>query len=124
MVNQNDSQVETHRLVHWKVDKAITCVRGPEACLTLLKEIDGNYRGTLLSRILKMKKQNPILLEEAIQLMIDSETEAKNSGQNHCEFGGVLYFSFNFIEWLSRIGYHVELTGDEFELYAISEIRT
>jgi hypothetical protein len=26
------------------------------------------------------------------------------------------YFK-NFVEWVSSLGYHIELTGDEFELY-------
>ena len=37
------------------------------------------------------------------------------------ERGQYYWFTDNFIEWISELGYKIQLTGDEFEPYALSD---
>lgn len=100
-------------LLNWKIAPQI-----PAAGIswpTLSKQIDLNYRGTLLSRILEMEPKKPISLEQAIRLMEKHEDLARTAGRKSAEPGHLCWFSYNFVEFISTLGYHIELTGDEFE---------
>jgi hypothetical protein len=91
--------------------------------MPISREIDSNYRGTLISRILVMKTKTPISLEDAIALMQKHEDLARSAGQSGADRGQTFWFSFNFVEFISEQGYHIELTGDEFEIFNIAEVR-
>ena len=62
-----------------------------------------------------MKQQKPLSLESAIQSLLDHEEGAMKAGRKGLEPGHALWYQCNFIEWISSLGYHIELTGDEFE---------
>lgn len=68
-----------------------------------------------------MKKQKPISLEEAVQLLIQNMQEARAAGRKGTEPGHLCWYLDHFVEWLVSIGYHVELTGDEFEPFVMSD---
>lgn len=84
-------------------------------------EIDGYYRGTLLTRILSMEKKTPISLEAAVVLMVQHEQEARAAGRKGTEPGHLVWYAYHFVEWLEELGYHIELTGDEFEPLVMSD---
>ncbi len=90
--------------------------------IPIASELDINYRGTLLSRILAMQKQTPIALNEAVSLMVKHEHAASAAGRKGADVGHVFWYSFHFIEWLETIGYHIELTGDEFDAYLSPQV--
>jgi hypothetical protein len=81
----------------------------------VVNELDRHYKGTLLSRIMFMQKKNPITLEAAVQSLLDHEVGAMKAVRKGLEPGHAFWYQCNFIEWISSLGYHIELTGDEFE---------
>lgn len=106
-------------LLNWK---NISCkYAGKKSSLPFLKEIDRYYMGTLLSRILDMKKQTPISLKAAIHLLVDHEDAAYAAGRKGTEPGHLCWYAPHFVEWISELGYHIELTGDEFEPFSITD---
>ena len=62
-----------------------------------------------------MQTQKPISLEYAIGLLLDHQTAAMKAGRKGLEPGHAFWYGCNFIEWISSLGFHIELTGDEFE---------
>lgn len=66
----------------------------------------------LLTAIENMPRQKPIKLEDAIWL---AATEAHRifSTQGGTETGD---FLLNWLKWINSLGYHIELTGNEFEM--------
>ena len=69
------------------------------------------YRGSLLTCIVKMPIQKPIAFDEAICLAHDKIYGSKVGhyrGESH-------WYMDHFVEWISELGFHIELTGDEFE---------
>jgi hypothetical protein len=110
----------TKRLLNWK--NVVCHCAGRIEDLPLLNEIDSfYYQGTLLSQILAMEKKTPISADAAIQLLLEYEDAAQKAGRKGHEPGQMFYFSVHFVEWLSDIGYHVEITGDEFDPYNITD---
>lgn len=87
----------------------------------VVNEIDSYYRGELLSRILDMQKQMPISLEAAIHLLTKHEQEASDAGRKGTEPGHLFWYAWHFVEWIESLGYHIELTGDEFEAIGLSD---
>ena len=106
--------------VKWKLVKSKN-VRGADIELETPTVIDISYGGTLLSHIFAMPRQQPISFEDAIRLVIDKHTEAfdmKRFGDAPGHYG---WYSNHFVEWISSLGYHIDLTGDEFESYTLSD---
>ena len=86
--------------------------------------IDKACKGTLLQKILAMPKKHPITFDEAINVIVDKKEEAfraKDYGMRPGQYGWYIY---NFVGYISDLGYHIELTGDEIEPIGVSEIRT
>ena len=103
----------TKHLVRWK---RFPCEpKSFFGSLSAANEMDRYYGYTLLSRILAMKKQTPISLESAIQSLIDHEEGAHRAGRKGMEPGHMFWYGLNFVDWISSVGYHIELTGDDFE---------
>jgi hypothetical protein len=109
----------TKHFLNWK-DTTVKSA-GKKTALPYLSQIDRYYTGTLLSRILAMEKQTAISLEAAIHLLIENEQAARAAGRKGAEPGQMFWYAGHFVEWLSEIGYHVELTGDEFEPLIMSD---
>jgi hypothetical protein len=73
--------------------------------------IDRIYSGTLLSSIFAMPMKKPIQFDDAVRMAAEKFCRSKighNRGEN-------LWYIENFVEWMSELGFHIELTGDEFE---------
>ena len=74
--------------------------------------IDLCYQGSLISKILKMEKKTPISFEDAVRIAeghySESDIFTERDRMKKC--------TQHFIEFISEQGFHIELTGDEFEL--------
>ena len=97
--------------VNWKL---VTCknVDGDDYHAEFPFYIDRKYRGGLLARILAMPKKRSIQFDEAIRM---AEKNFFSSKIGHRR-GETFWYMQNFVEWISELGFHIELTGDEFEL--------
>ena len=73
--------------------------------------IDRKNRGTLLAKIIAMPKQKPISFDDAIRMVKQVYFEAEIGHKP----GQCTWFFANFVEWITSQGFHIELTGDEFE---------
>ena len=47
--------------------------------------------------------------------------EAFNAQKFGSDYGHYGWYSEHFVEWISSLGYHIELTGDEFDVLAPSQ---
>lgn len=101
--------------VYWHPVRCKNIV-GDDIYVHLPQIIDFYKKGSLISEILDMQKRNPISFEAAINIISDKQSEAFDSGQIGFKFGQYSWYAFNFTEYISSLGYHIELTGDEFEL--------
>ncbi len=73
------------------------------------------YKGELVDRILKMDRKKPISFYQAVNLASDGHYRASvddRFGHNKGESGW--HFS-HFLDFISDQGFHIELTGDEFD---------
>ena len=109
----------TKHCVNWKPVKSKD-IRGSDFDSPIPTAIEIGYRGTMLSRILDMERKQSITFVEAIHLVQKQWTKAVDSGRIGHELGECNWFIDHFIEWVASQGYHIELTGDEFEPYMIS----
>ena len=75
--------------------------------------------GALVFEILSMKVKTPISFEYAVNLADEESFRASNSGRSGYEPGQSHWYYRNFVKWISEQGYHIELTGDEFETAAM-----
>ncbi|PWU22696.1 MAG: hypothetical protein C5B49_00205 [Bdellovibrio sp.] len=85
--------------------------------------IDKCYKGLLLVQIMEMPKKSPITLDEAINIISDRKLEAFNANDFGMKPGQYHWYSYNFLSYISDLGHHIDLTGDEIESYPISEVR-
>lgn len=103
-----------HQYVRWK---AVECkdVAGKSILTEYPQEIDQWCKGTLLSQIISMPKQTPISFATAINLIVEIQKEEWEAGRFDRIPNFLSWHLRNFTQWLVAIGYHIELTGDEFE---------
>jgi hypothetical protein len=106
--------------VNWKTVQ-ITNIQGKEFTSRFPDIVDATCNGELLSQILTMKEKNPISFVEAIKMAQEKRSEAFLAHRIGHKPGEYLWYSRHFVEWISDLGYHIELSGDEFEPYIISE---
>ena len=108
-------------IVFWK---RTTCTtdRGTDVELETGEIIDGFCRRTLLSQILKMPQKNSISFHEAARLFDLKIEECIKAGKYGTEPGGYQWYCINFVPWISEQGFHIELSGDEFDLYAMTSV--
>jgi len=95
----------------------LTDVRGSEFESQLPDLLQTVYRGRLLSEILGMERKTAISFENAVRLLGDQIYEEfwiKQSGRSR-------WYELNFVEWIADLGYHIEITGDEFEASMMSD---
>ncbi len=90
-------------------------VRGSDIAVCPMQIIESYSRGRLLPQILEMKKNHPVSLEHAISMMLEKLDLAYDQKRIDHSPGGYHWYFQNFVEWISSEGYHIELTGDEFE---------
>lgn len=89
--------------------------RGTDDSCSLPAVIDQRYRGALLDEILAMPRQIPISLESAMRLADKKMGEAFFDGKIGREPGENAWYQYNFVRFISDSGFHIELTGDEFD---------
>jgi hypothetical protein len=84
-------------------------------CATILPElIDNYYNHSLLTTALAMPKKSPISFELVIKFTSDIIHDA-DIGH---EPGQHFWYKKNFVQWISDLGYHIEFTGDEFDIHS------
>lgn len=74
-----------------------------------------SYRGTLVTEIISMPLRNPIAFEKAVNLIdmkIKEACKASKIGHNPGEY---FWYHKNFVQCISDMGFHIELSGEEFE---------
>lgn len=108
--------IDMHRLLarwnHIYIEKG-TPADGPDMLPTV---IDMENKGTLLHQIVSMPKAEPISFEDAVkhvELKWSAGFDNQNSGYNP---GGGGWYTRNFVGYISSLGFHIELSGDEFEV--------
>lgn len=107
------------QLVLWKPLLCKT-IDGTEVRIDVAGELDVRYRGTLLNQIMKMPEKKPLTLNDATRLLHKALDKAFDAQQFHDQRDGYHWYYKHFISWISELGYHIELTGDEFEPLVIS----
>ncbi len=105
-------------LVKWK-PILVKNVRDEDIELSFPDLLNSSSNWTVLDRIFRMESKKPITFSDAATMAhekFDEAVEARRMGyaQGHC-----LWYARNFISWISSLGYHIELTGDEFELHTV-----
>ncbi len=107
------------QLVLWK---PVLCksVNYTDVLADIIGEMDVRHRGTLLYQIMKMPSKKPISLNDATRLLEQAVDKAFDLKKIHSQPGGSNWYYNNFISWISELGYHIDITGDEFEPYVIS----
>jgi hypothetical protein len=103
-----------HNCLKWKQVLRIN-EHGTVFCTSMPNAIDASYSGTLASRILSMAKMKPISLRAAMSIVAEEQKEAFKAGNFGPEPGHFGWYADNFVEYISALGFHIELTGDEFE---------
>lgn len=72
-----------------------------------------------------VRKKRPLSYDESISIFSDKKQEAfkvKDFGMRPGRSG---WYTHNFVDYISDLGYHIELTGDEIEpIGGVSEVRT
>lgn len=109
-------KARSKHVIKWRAYKRAD-LNGFEADEEMPILIDKAYRGALLSKILLMPEQTPISFEEAIKIAAFEADKAFLSKKFGSERGHHNWYINNFIEFIAGLGYHIELGGDEFELY-------
>ncbi len=100
------------QLVRWKPVKGVRHHAGDP---TVPEIIDNAYRRTLITRILSMEKKTGLSLEKAVFMAEKTSREAFFNGRMGTDPGQSFWYFSNFVDWISSLGYHIDLTGDEFE---------
>lgn len=111
----------TKHCLRWK-DVKCKNINGEDTYLCIPTVIEIHSRGTLLSKILAMKPQKPISFDAAINLASEEQTKAFQERRMGSDRGQHCWYTDNFVEWIAELGYHIELTGDEFESYALTDL--
>jgi len=107
------------QFVRWKPVKGIRHQAGDP---TIPDIIDNACRRTLIARILSMEKKTPLTFEKAVHMAKKTSREAFFEGRMGTDTGQSFWYLSNFVDWISSLGYHIELTGDEFELVTPSSL--
>jgi hypothetical protein len=84
--------------------------------------VDRRYRGRLISIILSMPKKKPISFELAIERLAEAQSDCFKARRIGHDFGQYHWYASHFVEWISELGYHIELSGDEFEPHATTKM--
>jgi hypothetical protein len=108
---------------HCLIWKPVKCrnVADETVLVRIPETIAAHYQGTLLSRILSMPPQTPISFVAAVNLVSEKQKESFALGRMGRELYHYSWYTENFIQWISNLGHHIELTGEEFESYSLSE---
>lgn len=89
---------------------------GEAVLLQIPESIDIHHRGTLISKILAMPEGRPVGFRTAINFLNEQFKTAFFEGRIGNEPGQCIWYINNFVEWMSNLGYQIQLSGDEFEV--------
>ena len=109
----------TKQCVRWKTFKAKT-IRNTDYETSFADLIDLYNRGTLLTCILQMEKKTALGFEQATLMAHEEYKQAFLASRIGSSPGESFWYLNHFVEWISSLGYHIEITGDEFEPYCMS----
>jgi hypothetical protein len=104
-------------IINWKPIRSKN-VRGSDYDCRIPETLDLIYRGTLLSEIVAMEQKKPMAFANAVNRAKKQWWEKFGSG---CGDDADWIYD-NFVEWISDQGYHIELTGDEFEPRVLAKL--
>ncbi len=93
-------------------------IRGEDFADPLPDLIASAYRGRLAVEIINMPTRNPISFEQAISLIgskMESASQIRNLGYKKGQYH---WYIHNFVNVISDLGYHIVLSGEEFEITA------
>lgn len=107
----------SQQIVKWKPTPAKN-FRNEDCLLPFPDFLDSASNWTILERIFQMEPKKPIAFSEAARLAHEKFEEALNARQIGYEPGQCNWYARHFIDWISSLGYHIDLNGDEFELYS------
>lgn len=79
--------------------------------------IEKQYRGSLLSKILAMPNQKAISFEDAINVICKAADEAFSAKKFGVKPRHYNWYINNFVEYIAELGFHIELTGEEFDVF-------
>ncbi len=68
-----------------------------------------------------MQIKDSISFEDAFHMLQKKRFELFNAGRFGDMPGQYGWYHLNFVDWISSQGFHIELTGDEFELYGLTD---
>lgn len=68
-----------------------------------------------------MERKTAISLDAAIHLLVEYEQAARIAGRKGTDPGHLFWYAWHFVEWISELGFRIELTGDEFEAVSMSD---
>jgi hypothetical protein len=105
--------------VRWKPFRAKN-IRGTECDSGFADLLDHYDRGHLIARILKMDRKEALDFVQAACLAQEKFQAARQNGHFGHKPGECFWYLEHFVEWIASLGYHIELTGDEFEPYEMS----
>jgi len=100
--------------VQWK-PVGVTSPVGVRYKSLLPEIIEASYKGTLLPKIFAMPKKTPLGFESAIRMARAQLTDALEARRHGHAPGDYDWYLENFVDWISSLGFHIELTGDEFD---------
>jgi hypothetical protein len=104
--------------VRWKAFRAKNN-RGSDYQSNFPDFIEICNKGLLIGRILAMERKQPIGFEQAARMTQEKFFDAQNARRLGYAPGQCFWYVTHFVEWISSLGYHIELTG-EFEPYQMS----
>jgi len=114
MVNRN--------LTRWKEVKT-NARDGSVILLDRARILDKIYQGNLLLNIVRMPDKKPLSFESALEILECKLAECFSAGNIGHKPGQYNWYLEHFIEYISDLGYHIELTGDEIESVVAHEVR-
>ena len=85
--------------------------------------IDKAYDGKLLNRIVEMKIKKPISLDAALKIVVEKKEEAFLAQEYGMKPGQYGWYIYNFVQYISSLGFHIELTCDELIPFGVPEVR-
>lgn len=62
-----------------------------------------------------MDRKKPISFHEALNLASDAHIKASQEGRTGHQRGESAWHFLHLLDYISELGFHIELTGDEFE---------
>lgn len=102
-------------MVYWKPVRCLNREGKAYISDSFPKVIDCAYNGELLAEMVAMRPQSPISFEAALNLVKKEFYRVADTGRLGPKPGHSHWYYYNFVQWISDQGYHIELSGDEFE---------